>query len=335
LSSSQNDNPLISVVAPIYNEERNVVPLVKRLSEVFDKLRLDWELVFALDPCADRTEEKIVEMIQANFPIRLLKFSRRFGKPVSLMAGLRHCLGDATIVIDSDLQDPPELIEAMIEKWREGAFVVIAQRTSRQGENFLYLKAAELFYWVLDKFSEVKVPRNTGDFRLLDKRVVDEICKINERHGFLRGLTALVGFKTAVIPFERDPRLTGKTQISVFGAIGIALDGIIPFSKAPIRMIMALGLGIFFVGIISTILWTIYGFAKGFGYNWLLLGLFPFGWTFFGVSISCLSVVGEYVLRCYEDSRGRALYIVDELLESAKLSRKLSKSEFETQAFPE
>ncbi len=333
MSSSQKDNPLISVVAPIYNEERNVVPLVERLSEVFDKLRLDWELVLALDPCADQTEERILEMIQANFPIRLIKFSRRFGKPISLMAGLRHCLGDATIVIDSDLQDPPELIGTMIEKWREGSFVVIAQRTTRRGENFFYLKAAELFYWVLDKFSEVRVPINTGDFRLLDKRVVDELCRINERHGFLRGLTALAGFKTTIIPFEREPRLTGKTQISVFGAVGIALDGIIPFSKAPIRMVMALGAGIFSVGIVATILWAIYGFARGFGYNWLLFGLFPFGWTFFGVSISCLGLVGEYVLRCYEDSRDRPLYIVDALVESAKLSRKLSTAEVNAQAF--
>jgi len=332
LSSNQKNNPLISVVAPIYNEEENVITLVHRLAEVFEKLHIDWELVFAVDPCTDRTEEKILEMIDANFPVRMVKFSRRFGKPVSLLAGLRHCLGDATIVIDSDLQDPPELIGAMINKWREGNLVVIAQRTSRQGENFLYLKFAELFYWVLDKFSEVKVPRNTGDFRLLDKRVVEEICRINERHGFLRGLTALVGFKTAVIPFDRDSRLNGQTQISVMGAVGIALDGIIPFSKAPIRMILALGLGIFGIGIIVDLLWIIFGFMRSFEFNWLLLGLFPFALTFFGVIIGCLGVVGEYVLRCYEDSRDRPLYIVDSILESEKLSVKSLQPNIETRS---
>jgi polyisoprenyl-phosphate glycosyltransferase len=323
-SNQEKKGPLISVVAPIYNEEKNVTTLVHRLNESFEELGLEWELVFALDPSTDRTEEKIQELIDSNFPIRMVKFSRRFGKPMSLVAGIRHCLGEATIVIDSDLQDPPDLIGAMIEKWREGNMVVIAQRTSRQGENFFYLKAAELFYWILDKFSEVKVPRNTGDFRLLDKRVVNEICNINERHGFLRGLTALVGFKTAVIPFERDPRLTGKTQISVVGAVGIALDGIIPFSKTPIRLVLALGLGIFGVGILAIMLWIICGFLTGVGYNSFLFGLFLFTWIFFGITISCLGVVGEYVLRCYEDSRDRPLYIVDKIIESEKLSRKLS-----------
>ncbi|MGC8659230.1 MAG: glycosyltransferase family 2 protein [Desulfomonilaceae bacterium] len=315
---------LISVVAPIFNEENNIISLVQRLDQVFSKLNLEWELVLALDPCTDRTEEKILELIDANYPIRMVKFSRRFGKPVSLLAGLRHCLGDATIVIDADLQDPPELIGSMIEKWSEGNLVVIAQRTSRKGENLLYLKFAELFYWILEKFSEVNIPRNTGDFRLLDKRVVEEISLINERHGFLRGLTALVGFKTAVVTFERDARLAGQTQISLMGAIGIALDGIFPFSRAPIRLIMALGLVVFGVGMTSGILWTLYGFLKGFEYNWLLLGNFLFVLTFFGVVISCIGVVGEYVLRCYEETRSRHLYIVDLVVESSRLSRKIS-----------
>jgi len=317
------DKTLVSVVAPIYNEESNVTNLVYRISEVFKQISVDWELVFALDPCTDRTEEKILKLIEEGFPIRLVKFSRRFGKPVSLIAGLRHCLGDASIVIDSDLQDPPELISTMIEKWREGNLVVIPQRVSRRGENFIYLKSAELFYWILEKFSEVKVPRNTGDFRLLDKRVVKEICRINERHGFLRGLTSVVGFKTSIIPFDRDSRLSGKTQISILGACGIALDGIVPFSKAPIRFVLILGLGILFVALSSLVLWTIGGFSRGFGDNWSLHVFFIITWILFGVTMSSLGVVGEYVLRCYEDSRHRPLYIVDNIVEAEGLSRKL------------
>ncbi|MFH0959937.1 MAG: glycosyltransferase family 2 protein [Pseudomonadota bacterium] len=318
------DNILVSVVAPIYNEESNVISLVRRIGEVFEQLSVDWEIVFALDPCTDRTEEKILELIDEGFPIRLVKFSRRFGKPVSLIAGLRHCLGDACIVIDSDLQDPPELMATMIEKWREGNLVVIAQRTSREGENFIYLKLAELFYWILEKFSEVKVPRNTGDFRLLDKRVVQEISRINERHGFLRGLTSVVGFKTSVIPFDRDSRLSGKTQISILGAFGIALDGIIPFSKWPIRFVLILGLAIFFIGISALMLWTTGGLLSGFGENYFLHGFFIMTWILFGVTLSSLGVVGEYVLRCYEDSRDRPLFIVDSIVEAERLSRKLS-----------
>jgi polyisoprenyl-phosphate glycosyltransferase len=318
------DKTLVSIVAPIYNEESNVTNLVHRIREVFEQLSVDWELVFALDPCTDRTEDKILELIEAGLPIRLVKFSRRFGKPVSLLAGLRHCMGDAIIVIDSDLQDPPELMATMIEKWREGNLVVIAQRTSRRGENFIYLKSAELFYWILEKFSEVKIPRNTGDFRLLDRRVVQEIRRINERHGFLRGLTSIVGFKTSIIPFDRDSRLSGKTQISILGACGIALDGIVPFSKAPIRFVLALGLGILLIGLFSLFLWTIGILISGVGANWLIQSLFIMTWIFFGLTIFSLGVVGEYVLRCYEDSRDRPLYVVDSIVEAKELSRKLS-----------
>jgi polyisoprenyl-phosphate glycosyltransferase len=322
-SNPERSTPLISVVVPVYNEEANVVSLVNQLNDTFLKLKVDWELVFALDPCTDHTEDKILELIGAGFPIRLVKFSRRFGKPLSLIAGLRHCLGEACVVIDSDLQDPPELIGEMIDKWREGNLVVIAQRTSRLGENFFYLKAAELFYWILDKFSEVTIPRNSGDFRLLDKRVVEEMLKINERHGFLRGLTALVGFKTATIPFQRNPRLAGKTQISILGAANIALDGIIPFSKAPIRLVLALGLLIFSLGVVSGLVFTICGLFRGFNDNSGLHALLLSFWILFGLTIGCLGVVGEYVLRCYEDSRDRPLFIVDKIVESENLLRKL------------
>ncbi|MGC8604100.1 MAG: glycosyltransferase family 2 protein [Desulfomonilaceae bacterium] len=327
MTYNPKNNPLISVIAPIYNEENNVSVLAHKLGEVFKKLQIDWELVFAMDPCTDLTEEKILALIEANFPVRMVKFSRRFGKPISLLAGLRHCLGDAVIVIDSDLQDPPELIYTMIDKWREGNMVVIAQRTSRRGENFFYLKCAEIFYWILEKFSEVEIPRNTGDYRLLDKRVVEEICLVKERHGFLRGLTALVGFKTIVIPFERNARFAGKTQIPLMGAISIALDGVVPFSRVPIRVIIGLGLGIFSTGVLSSILWTLYGLAKGFGNNWPLLALSLFVWVFFGITISCIGIVGEYVLRCYEESRDRPLYTVDKILESKELCRKLKETQ--------
>jgi polyisoprenyl-phosphate glycosyltransferase len=172
LKSVHSHRALISVVVPLYKEEKNVRPLVDRLEKVFAHLSYDWEIVFALDPSPDRTKEIIWECIEENFPIRLITFSRRIGKPLSLMAGLDCCKGDACVVIDADLQDPPELIANMIEKWEQGFEVVIAKRTSRKGENFLYLKAARLFYWILEKISEVKVPRDTGDFRLLDSRVV-------------------------------------------------------------------------------------------------------------------------------------------------------------------
>ena len=178
------DPPVISVVIPLYNEENNVKPLVDRLKEVFVKLECAWEVVFALDPSPDRTYSMIVDLVDAGYPIRLVTFSRRIGKPLSLIAGLDHSRGDVSVVIDADLQDPPELIEQMVEKWREGFDVVIARRSSRKGESYLYLRAAQIFYWLLDRVSEVRVPKDTGDFRLLDARVVREICQFRERHGF-------------------------------------------------------------------------------------------------------------------------------------------------------
>ncbi len=186
---------VISVVIPLYNEENNVGPLVERLESVLGRLGCDWEFVFALDPSPDRTREKILALIDAGHRIRLITFSRRIGKPLSLMAGLDHSRGDACVIIDADLQDPPEFIEEMVKKWREGYEVVIPQRVSRKGESLLYLKAAEAFYWLFGKVAEVSVPTNTGDFRLLDARVVREMCRFRERHGFLRGITAAAGFR--------------------------------------------------------------------------------------------------------------------------------------------
>lgn len=313
---------LISVVVPIFREQNNVQPLVERLKGIFDKLDLDWELIFAMDPSPDETEKRITELVSKGYPIRLITFSRRIGKPLSLLAGLDHVYGDACVVIDADLQDPPELIGKMIEEWRKGFKVVIAQRTSRKGENFFYLKSAELFYWILDKFSEVKIPRNTGDFRLIDARVLREICRIRERHAFLRGMNAFVGFPTKLIEFDRDPRLTGKTQISLRGALNIALDGIVPFSRAPIRMIFVLGVALIGLSGMWAILWTISSCWSGFTSNWptiftALLILFCTG-----ICVTSMGILGEYILRTYEETRDRPLYVIERIVESESLNRK-------------
>jgi dolichol-phosphate mannosyltransferase len=317
------DAPLISVLVPIYNEQHNVVPLVRRLEEIFQRMGLRWELVFALDPSPDGTQEEIVSLIEADYPIRLVLFSRRIGKPLSLLAGLDHCTGDACVVMDADLQDPPELIEQMVQKWRDGYKVVIAQRRSRKGERFLYLKAAELFYWLLDKISEVKVPRNTGDFRLLDARVVTEVRRFKERHGFFRGITAAVGFPTAVVPFDREARYSGKTQISWLGAVNIALDGIIPFSRAPVRLVLVSGVALLLLGLASGLIWLFAGLAKGFSAHWPIAGLAVLLVGLSGIIVTSLGILGEYLVRVYEEARERPLYIVQELKEARSLSLKL------------
>jgi dolichol-phosphate mannosyltransferase len=243
---------------------------------------------------------------------------------LSLLAGLDHCLGDACVVIDADLQDPPELIEEMVRRWREGAKVVIAQRISRKGENPLYLKAAGLFYWLLERISEVKIPRDAGDFRLLDARVVKEICRFRERHGFLRGITAAAGFPVDLVPFDRDPRHTGKAQISARGAINIALDGIVPFSRVPVRIIFVFGLALSLVGSGAGLIWLLSGLFMGFSGQWPVILLCILLTLFTGITTASIGVLGEYVVRSYEESRDRPLYVVDSIEEAPALARKLS-----------
>ncbi len=315
---------LISVIVPIYREEDNVFPLAQRLEEVFRTIGYRWELIFALDPSPDRTKEKILQLIEKGYPIRLVTFSRRIGKPLSLLAGLDHSQGDAGVVIDADLQDPPELIAEMVNKWQEGFKVVIAQRRSRTGENFFYLKCAELFYWIMEKIAEVKIPRNTGDFRLLDARVISEICRHRERHGFLRGLTALAGFSTAVIPFDRDPRFKGRGQISITGAVNIALDGIVPFSRTPLRAMIVLGGFYVLLAKFAAIAWLLWSIFGGFASHWPIVVLFLVIFGMSGLIVACLGILGEYLVRTYEESRHRPLYIVDDILESETLDRKVS-----------
>jgi dolichol-phosphate mannosyltransferase len=322
LSKSQSHPPVISIVIPLYREEKNVVPLVDRIGRVMVPLGYPWEIVFALDPSPDRTREVIMELIAQGNPIRLLTFSRRIGKPLSLIAGLDHAAGDACVIIDADLQDPPELIGEMIRKWKQGYQVVLAQRTSRKGENFLYLKAAQAFYRILEKISEVPVPRDTGDYRLLDARVVKELSAFRERHGFLRGLTAAVGFKTAVIPYEREPRYSGTTQISFTGAFNIALDGIVPFSRVPVRLLFFTGAALALGTIFIALLWIIFGFLIGFSDKWPFITLGMLMTVLSGIMLAGMGILGEYLVRTYEETRNRPLYIVDTLEESVGLPRK-------------
>ncbi len=314
---------VISVVIPLYKEESNVEPLVERLESVLTRLDCDWEFVFALDPSPDRTREKLLALMDAGHRIRLITFSRRIGKPLSLMAGLDHSRGDACVIIDADLQDPPELIEEMMKKWQDGFEVVIPQRVSRKGEKLLYLKAAEAFYWLFGKVAEVKVPRNTGDFRLLDPRVVREIGRFKERHGFLRGITAAAGFRTAVIPYHREARFSGRTQIPLLGAVNIALDGLVPFSRTAVRLIFILGLILAGLGTGVAAIWVAAGLLAGFSSTWPFMVLGLLVTILSGAVLLGLGTVGEYVVRTYEETRDRPLYIVDRIDEADTLPRKL------------
>src|SRR5688500_70607 len=203
---------VLSIVVPVYKEEKNIPEFLRRLRPILSSITEDYEIIFSLDPSPDRTEDVILEHRAADQRIKLLKFSRRFGQPMSTLAGLQYSTGEAVVVMDVDLQDPPELLHEMVAKWKEGFDVVLPQRRQRTGEPWLKKLVAETGYKVINKIADVKIPQNTGDFRLMSRRVVTEVIRLKESHGFLRGMVAVVGFKQALIPFDRPGGFAGATM---------------------------------------------------------------------------------------------------------------------------
>jgi dolichol-phosphate mannosyltransferase len=308
----KSDEQLISIIIPVYHEETNIQPFLKRAELVLEKLNYPYEILFCLDPSPDKTEQVIMDEIKRNENIRLIKFSRRFGQPAATMAGIHFCKGDICIVIDVDLQDPPELIEEMLMKWREGYKVVYAKRRSRKGETILKTWISHFGYRVINNISDVSIPSDVGDFRLIDRRVVDEIKRLNESHGYLRGMVAFVGFKQTFVEYDRDERASGVTNYNRYlGSLRIAFNGIVGFSIRPLQLASLIG-GIIAVG----------AFLLGF---WILveklilhLELTPgLTWTIVlisflsGVQLLSLGIMGEYIGRIYEEVKQRPLYIIE------------------------
>jgi dolichol-phosphate mannosyltransferase len=303
--------PQLSVVVPAYNEEANVDRLYARLSDVLDAIGLRWELIFSVDPSTDRTEELILQLRRRDSRVKLLRFSRRFGQPMATLAGLEAATGDAVVVIDCDLQDPPELIAELVERWNDGYDVVYAQRRSRKGETLAKRVLSVIGYRVIGRIAEVEIPPNTGDFRLMSRRVVDNVVALKEHHGFLRGLVALVGFRQTSVLYDRDPRAGGSGKYNQFtGSLVIGLNGVVGFSRQPLRLISVLGVA--FSGL-AFLLAGIYLVLKLTGVD------FPVGnptiviiVTFFsGIQLLSLGVMGEYVGRIYDEARQRPKYIVE------------------------
>ncbi|HEX2852178.1 MAG TPA: glycosyltransferase family 2 protein, partial [Opitutaceae bacterium] len=217
----------LSLVVPVYREEGNIPEFLRRIRGVIGPITEDYEIIFSMDPSPDRTEDVILEARSADARIKLLKFSRRIGQPMATLAGMEYSRGDAVVVMDVDMQDPPELIHEMVAKWREGFDVVLPQRRQRTGEPWIKKVVSETGYKVINKIADVKIPPNTGDFRLMSRRVVEEVVKLKESHGFLRGMVAVVGFRQVIIPFDRPPRFTGATNYNRFlGSLRIGFNGI-------------------------------------------------------------------------------------------------------------
>lgn len=303
--------PQISIVVPVYKEEKNIAPFLERTVGVLQRLGLTYEIIFTLDPCPDRTEEVIMAHIQKDPHIRLVVFSRRFGQPAATMAGILMCKGETCVVIDVDLQDPPELIEQMRAKLNNGVEVVYAKRISRKGETVVKKIVSYVGYAVINRLSDVTIPRNTGDFRLMSRRVIEELRNLNESHGFLRGLVAYVGFKQDFVEYDRDPRFSGAGNYNpLFGSLKIGLNGLISFSSRPLQMMSLAG---FVLAGLSFLLGGWYVLQKLIGVD-LTPGLSTTVLVvsfFSGVQLLALGLMGEYIGRIYDEVKRRPLYIVD------------------------
>lgn len=303
--------PVLSLVVPVYKEQQNIKPFLARVVPIFQKMGVTYEIIFSLDPSPDDTERIIIEEIERNGNIKLLLFSRRFGQPAATMAGIFASTGSVCAVIDVDLQDPPELLVAMYAKLKEGYEVVYAKRRSRDGESAIKKVIAYVGYGLINKFSDVQIPRNTGDFRIMTRRVVDELRLLNEGHGFLRGLVAFVGFKQAFIEYDRDSRFSGKGNYNRFtGSLKIGLNGLISFSSKPLFMMSIAG---FILAGLSFMLGAWYLIQKIAGFD-LTPGLpttVLFISFFSGIQLLGLGLIGEYVGRIYDEVKRRPMYILD------------------------
>jgi dolichol-phosphate mannosyltransferase len=302
---------LISVVIPTYNEEENVGRVYERLAAVFAALPDDWELIFSVDPSTDRTEERILALRAADPRVKMLRFSRRFGQPAATLAGMEAAAGDAIVVIDCDLQDPPELIADMVGAWNEGYEVVYAQRRTRAGETLAKRVVSAVGYRVIKRISDVEIPPNTGDFRLMSRRVVDNVIALREEHGFLRGLVALVGFKQTSVLYDRDARAAGHSKYNRFlGSLVIGMNGIVGFSRYPLHLISMAGL---ILSALAVLLAVVYLSMKIAGVpfptgNPTIVLLICF---FSGIQLLSLGVMAEYVGRIYDEVKRRPRFILE------------------------
>ncbi|MEA5467971.1 glycosyltransferase family 2 protein [Spirulina sp. 06S082] len=307
--SGSSDRVELSIVIPCYNEEDNLTVLFQRLQGVLEGLNLTYEIICINDGSKDSTLKKLIYFHHQNQAIKIINLSRNFGKEIALTAGLDYACGNAMIPLDADLQDPPELITKLVEKWREGYDVVCATRRSRQGESWLKKFTSRAFYQTLGNMSPVPIPENTGDFRLLDRRVVEAIKKMPERTRFMKGIFAWVGYKQTSILFDRDPRFQGKTTWNYWKLWNFALDGITSFSMLPLKVWSYLGLFISLISLLYASFLVLRTFILGIdvpGYASIMVAILFFG----GIQLITLGVLGEYLGRVYEEVKGRPLYFV-------------------------
>jgi glycosyltransferase involved in cell wall biosynthesis len=300
-----------SIVAPIFNEKENLHELYRRVTEVMDSTNEPWELLLVDDGSTDGSTELICELAQQDKHVRPIIFARNFGHQIAITAGWDYARGDAVVIIDADLQDPPELIFEMAKKWQEGYEVVYAVRAEREGESWFKLWTASLFYRLIYRITDVKIPLDTGDFRLMDRKVVDVLKQMRERHRFPRGMSAWVGFKQVGVEYKRAARVAGETKYPFRKMFRLAINAVTSFSYFPLQVATFFGFvsaGIAILAIPVVAYMRITGSQAFFGQASTLIAVLFLG----GVQLISLGILGEYIGRLYDEAKGRPLYIARE-----------------------
>ncbi|WP_088891934.1 glycosyltransferase family 2 protein [Leptolyngbya ohadii] len=302
-----------SLVVPIYNEEENIAELYRRLSDMANSLDGEAEFILINDGSRDRSLVILRELHQKDGRVCYLSLARNFGHQIAVTAGLNFARGEAIVVMDADLQDPPELIPEMVDRWQQGYQVVYAQRTQRRKENWLKRLLAFGFYRVLRHLADVEIPTDTGDFCLMDRQVVAVLNAMPERNRYIRGLRAWTGFHQTAILFERDPRYAGKEKYTFGKSLALAINGLVSFSKVPLRLATYLGLAAAAISLLMAVLVLYWRF---FAPNSPLTGFAAITVVVFflgAVQLICIGILGEYIGRIYEEVKGRPLYTLSEV----------------------
>jgi len=310
--TSQN-RQLLSVVVPVYNEAEGIDAFYERAKAAFAALPdLDHEILFVDDGSSDGSLERLAALSRGDPAVRVLKFSRNFGHQIAITAGIDHAEGDAVVVIDADLQDPPEVVRDFVDRWREGYDVVFGMRAERDGETRAKLFTARVFYRVLRRFTQVEIPVDVGDFRLMSRRAADVLRGMREKDRFVRGLVSWLGFRQVGVPYRRDPRFAGETKYPYRKMIKFAVDGITSFSTAPLKLASWLG----YLSSILAFLYLASVFVQKLmggtvqGWATIMVGLLFLG----GVQLICLGIIGEYIGRIFNEIKPRPMYVVEEVI---------------------
>jgi polyisoprenyl-phosphate glycosyltransferase len=312
-------NELISIVVPMYFEEEVAQECYNRLKKVMDDFKIHYEFVFVNDGSTDKTMDILKEIAEKDHRSKVINFARNFGHQNAVTAGIDHASGEAIVIIDADLQDPPELIPELIKKWKEGYEVVYAKRKARKGETFFKLLTAKTFYRFLNYMSDIDIPKDTGDFRIIDRKVAVVFKNMTERNRFIRGMISWVGFRQTYIEYERDERFAGETKYPLKKMIKFASDGIIAFSSKPLRLVMSFGLFSVLISIgllLYSIIVKLIGYDIEAGWASIMVAISFFS----GIQLLGLGIIGQYIARIYDESKNRPIYIVKETLNIDELS---------------